>query len=52
MYDTYNLELPILQHVAQPHGGTNRSATKRVFLSGSYKRYEYNYIKDAFKEFY
>ena len=51
LYDTYNLELPILQHVEQPHGGTNRSTTVRVFLSGSYKRYEYNYIKDAFKEF-
>ena len=51
LYDMYNLELPILQNVSMPHGGVNNSKTNRFFISGSYKTYEYNYVKDAFIEF-
>jgi hypothetical protein len=33
LFDTYNLQLPILQNAAMPHGGSNFSDTTRIFYS-------------------
>jgi hypothetical protein len=35
-FDQYNLEKPILQNAAMPHGGANFGPTCRIFFSGSY----------------
>jgi hypothetical protein len=35
LFDTYNLQLPILQNAAMPHGGSNFSNTTRIFYSMS-----------------
>ncbi len=35
-FDQYNLERPILQNAAMPHGGANFGNTVRIFFSGSY----------------
>jgi hypothetical protein len=34
-FDTYNLELPVLQNVGHVHGGANFSNRRRIFFSGS-----------------
>lgn len=33
LFDTYNLQLPILQNAAMPHGGSNFSDSTRIFYS-------------------
>lgn len=49
-YDTYNLEYPILQNVAVPHGGHNLNNTTRRFFSLTIKTTPYLTAKELVKE--
>lgn len=47
-FDQYNLEKPILQNAAMPHGGANFGSTCRIFFSGSYAA-EFDDMVDKYK---
>lgn len=47
-FDLYNLEKPILQNAAMPHGGANFADTCRIFFSGSYS-IEFDKIVQSYK---
>lgn len=49
-FDRYNLEKPILQNAAMPHGGANNSNRDRVFISISFKENTYDEVVEAFKQ--